>query len=153
MTRVLIVRVLTELTLFLLHILNARILMASLNFFANNWNICRCLVWIKIHSLLEELFASGQSWDILKNLVAVFLFSCWRQLDTNLTQRNNTHYQFFNTNSNCVLQEASQRPYLRGFILKFCTPSRHTHKCNLVYAHVESAVLLGPVKLANAEQH
>jgi len=31
MTRVIIVRMLTELTLFLLHILNARILMASLN--------------------------------------------------------------------------------------------------------------------------
>lgn len=60
---------------------------------------------------------------------------------------------FFNTTANCVLQDALRRPYLRDFILKFCTPSRHTHKCNLAYAHEESAVFLGPVQLANAEQH
>jgi len=49
MTRVMIVRMLTELTVFSLHILNARILMASLYFvcsllFACTRNICWCLV-------------------------------------------------------------------------------------------------------------
>jgi hypothetical protein len=96
MTRVMTVRMLTELTLFLLHVLNSRILMGSLIFLCvlSSSPIVGTFadVWFRLKYTLYKKNYLHQA-KILQNLVGTF--SCYffllRELDTNVTQLNNTH--------------------------------------------------------------